>query len=59
LERRSEAMRSTAPSGRASSGDAGSVVLPIPASPWISVARTMAPNSAPAEPSATGTCDAP
>ena len=42
-------------SGRRSAGDGGRIVFPMPASPWISVARTTSPRSAPAAPSATGT----
>ena len=40
-------MSATAPSGRAAFGDGSSTVVPMPLSPWTSVARTTDPSSAP------------
>ncbi len=52
-------MSATAPSGRAAVGAGGRTVVPMPLSPWTSVARTTEPSSAPAAPSATGTSSRP
>ena len=57
--RRIRAITSTACSATAAAGEGGSTVLPMPASPWIAVARTIAPTRAPGDPSATGTSNAP
>ena len=52
--RRIRAMSSTPPSGTAVAVAGGSSVLPIPLSPWTSVARTTFPTRGPAAPSPTG-----